>query len=395
LSSQSFANACSFAKQKNLDSILRQASKEAPMPHRSIARLSALLLIVTSATHAARGDDAAAASEKVDLKYKLATGTVLRYEIDHRASIRSTIDETTQEAQTKTESVKAWKVTDVLPSGEIEFMSVVERVHMLNHLPDRAPSEYDSVKDKTPPPGYEDTARAIGVPLSVIRMTPRGKITSRNVKLQQPNADKDAQIVMLLPEQPVSVGATWDEPFDVTVNIDTGGTKSIQTRRHYELMSVASGIATIEVTYQVLSPIDAKIESQLVQRLMKGTVRFDIEQGRIASQLFEVDKRVLGFAGPTSSMHYVMRMEEKFTEAKLAASNPLKEMSILRKSTTRKPAAESTTTKVADAAQPQPKATTQPKATPQPEVARNPSSTRRPAKRSANKPNFGKPAHYR
>jgi hypothetical protein len=365
------------------------------MPHRSIVRLFALLLFIASATHVAHADDAAPAAEKVDLKYKLTTGTVLRYEIDHRASIRSTIDETTQEAQTKTESVKAWKVTDVLPNGDIEFMSVVERVHMLNHLPDRAPSEYDSVKDKTPPPGYEDTARAIGVPLSVIRMTPRGKITSRNVKLQQPNADKDAQIVMLLPEQPVSVGATWDEPFDVTVNIDTGGTKSIQTRRHYELMSVASGIATIEVTYQVLSPIDAKIESQLVQRLMKGTVRFDIEQGRIASQLFEVDKRVLGFAGPTSSMHYVMRMEEKFTEAKLAASKPLKEMSVLRKSTTRKPAAESTTTKVADGAQPQPKATTQPKATPQPEVARNPSSTRRPAKRSANKLNYGKPAHYR
>lgn len=361
------------------------------MPHRSIVRFVALIVFITSATHFARAEDAAPAADapKVDLQYKLTTGTVLRYAIDHRASIRSTIDETTQEAQTKTESVKAWKVTDVLPSGEIEFMSVVESVHMLNHLPDRAPSEYNSLKDKIPPPGYEDTARAIGVPLSVIRMTPRGKITSRNVKLQQPNADKDAQIVMRLPEQPVAVGDTWDEPFDVTVNIDSGGTKSIQTRRHYELLSVANGIATIEVTYQVLSPIDAKIESQLVQKLMKGTVRFDVEKGRIASQLFEVDKRVLGFAGPTSSMHYVMRMEEKFTDAKLATSAPLKELSLLKKSTTRKPTADSTTTKVADASEPQPKAT------PEPEVARNPSPTRRPPKRSANKPNFGKPTHYR
>jgi hypothetical protein len=54
-----------------------------------------------------------------DLQYKLTTGTVLRYAIDHRAAIRSTIDETTQEAQTKTESVKAWKVTD---AAAIEFM---------------------------------------------------------------------------------------------------------------------------------------------------------------------------------------------------------------------------------------------------------------------------------
>ena len=63
-------------------------------------------------------------------------------------SIRSTIDETTQAAQTKTDSVKPWKVTDVLPSGEIEFMNVVEQVHMVNQLPDRDPIEYDSTKTR-------------------------------------------------------------------------------------------------------------------------------------------------------------------------------------------------------------------------------------------------------
>jgi hypothetical protein len=365
------------------------------MPHAFSIRFASLLFVI-GAVHCARADDAAPATPaapaadaaKYDLKYKLSTGTVLRYSIDHRASIRSTIDESTQEAQTKTESVKAWKVTDVLPSGEIEFMNVVERVHMLNHLPDRAPSEYDSVKDKTPPPGYEDTARAIGVPLSVVRMTPRGKVTSRNVKLQQPNADKDAQVAIRLPDEPAAVGATWDEPFEVTVNIDAGGTKSIQTRRHYELMSVVNGIATIEVTYQVLSPIDAKIESQLVQKLMKGTVRFDIAEGRIDSQLFEVDKRVLGFAGPTSSLHYVMRMEEKFTEVKLAASSPLKESSLLKKQSIQKKT-EPATPRVADAKAPTPTV----EATP--EVARRPSSSRRSQPRSASRSNYGKPTHYR
>jgi hypothetical protein len=251
---------------------------------------------------------------RYDLAYKLKTGEVLRYTVDHRAAVRSTIDDTTQEAQTKTESVKAWKVTDVLPSGEIEFMNVVERVHMLNQLPDRAATEYDSQRHRTPPPGYEDAARAIGVPLSVVRITPRGKVVSRKVKIQQSAAEHDAQIVLRLPEEPVAVGATWDEPFDLTVELADGGTKAIQTRRHHKLAGVATGIATIEVTYQVLSPIDAQIEAQLVQRLMKGTVRFDVEKGRIASQRFEVDKRVLGFAGPTSSMHYVMSMEEKLVE---------------------------------------------------------------------------------
>src|SRR5262249_31478140 len=144
----------------------------------------------------------------------------------------------------------------------------------------------------------------------------------RKVKVEQPaNSEDDAQIVVRLPDAPVKTGDTWDEPFDVTVNVESG-TKSIQTRRHYKLAGVADGLASIQVSYQVLSPIDETIESQLVQRLMKGVVQFDIEKGRIASQKFEVDKRVLGFAGPTSSMHYVMQMEEKLSNSPPSTRKP-------------------------------------------------------------------------
>jgi hypothetical protein len=254
---------------------------------------------------------------KYDLQYKLKRGEVLRYEVTHRASIRSTIDETTQAAQTKTDSVKVWKVTDVLPSGEIEFMNVVERVHMVNQLPDRDPAEYDSDRDKTPPPGFDDAARAVGVPLSVVRITPRGKLVRRDIKLRSQNLDEDAPVALRLPEQPVAIGDTWDETFDVNVARENGESKSIQTRRHHKLTNVASGVATIEVTYQVLSPIDAHIESQLVQRLMEGEVQFDIEAGRVIGQRMEIDKRILGFAGPTSSMQYIMRMEEKLRKTQL------------------------------------------------------------------------------
>lgn len=380
------------------------------MPHANrVSLFVAVLTLAATVVHAAdvfpTTDAPTADGAKHDLRYKFTTGTVLRYKVDHRAAIRSTIDETTQEAQTKTESVKAWKVTDVLPSGELEFMSVVESVYMNNRLPDRAPVEYDSTKDATPPPGYEDTARAIGIPLSVVRMTPRGKITSHNVKHRQPAADKDAQIVIRLPDEPVAVGATWDEPFDVTVTVESGGTKSIQTRRHYELLSVENGIAKIEVTYQILSPIDAKVESQLVQKLMKGTVRFDIEAGRIDSQLFEVDKRVLGFAGPTSSMHYVMRMEEKLSDAQVAATKrpaakgsvarrpaaePLRESSLVKKRTTLSQPS-SLTPETRDvpkvATKPQPAAS---KATTN--ATRRPSQQRRPPQRSASRNGYGKAA---
>jgi hypothetical protein len=53
------------------------------------------------------------------------------------------------------------------------------------------------------------------------------------------------------------------------------------------------------------------VELELVQRMMTGQVKFDIEKGRVVSQKMGVDKRIIGFAGPTSSMQYVMKMEEK------------------------------------------------------------------------------------
>ena len=248
---------------------------------------------------------------KYTLAYKFQAGDILRYEIDHRASVQSTIEGTTQRAVTRSESTKVWKVQDVMADGEIEFVHMVERVKMTNRLPDRAEMVYDSESDATPPPGFEDAARAVGTPLSIIRMSPQGEVLNRDVKHKQPAADTEAPVTALLPADPVAIGDKWNEPRTVKVKTTDGAVREIQTRRHYELTKVSNGIATIESTYQVLSPTDPAIDSQLVQRLMKGTVKFDIEKGRVVSQEMAVDERVLGFAGPTSSMNYQMKMTEK------------------------------------------------------------------------------------
>ena len=78
-------------------------------------------------------------------------------------------------------------------------------------------------------------------------------------------------------------------------------------------------------TRQCLSPADAGVELELVQRMQNGQVKFDIHKGRIQSQKMDVDKRIIGFAGPTSSMQYIMKMEEKLLkdEPKTAAKPPV------------------------------------------------------------------------
>jgi hypothetical protein len=284
---------------------------------------------------------------KYDLQYKVLRGDVLRYEVTHQASISGTSDKTTQTAQSKTDSVKAWKVTDILPSGDIEFMNVCERVRMMNQLPDRKATEYDSTRDTTAPPGFEDAAKAVGVPLSTMRITTHGKVLNRQVKVHHQGSNDDAPIVLRLPDNPVAIGDTWDEPFEVKVNLPKGASKSIKTRWHHKLADVKNSIATIEVTYQVLSPTDAGEELELVQRMMTGQVQFDVAKGRIVSQKMNVDKRIIGFAGPTSSMQYIMKMEEMLLndEPKTAAKDPAKTKGKAPVANNRKPSQPTTASK--------------------------------------------------
>ena len=255
------------------------------------------------------------------LRYKFQMGEVLRYRVRHTANVRTIIEETTEQLESKSDSIKAWKVTDVLPDGSMEFVHVVEQVRMSNRRPNRALTEYDSQHDKTPPAGFEQAARAIGVPISVIRLAPDGRILDREEKIPQPEHTPDMPITPRLPDGPIRVGEKWNESYQVQAQRKSGTNLQIHTRRHCQLLKVDHGIATFSVEYQILTPVDAYIESQLVERLTKGTVHFDLDHGRIVSQQMAVNRRILGFSGGTSSMHFVAQMEERLLgpEEKLAS----------------------------------------------------------------------------
>ncbi|TWU23828.1 hypothetical protein [Bythopirellula polymerisocia] len=288
------------------------------MPNLKTSPIILLLLFSVSfiATDIARAtEEASDSAEEFSLTYKFQLGEVLRYRVDHTADIRSTMEGTTEQAETKSDSIKSWKVTDVLPNGEMEFVHLVEVVRMSNRVPNRALVEFDSESDTSPPAGFEQVARAVGVPLSVIRITPSGEIVSREEKHPQPPVTDDMPITLRLPDAPVAVGEQWDESYDVPAESKSGAVTKVRTRRVCTLESVKNGIATISVEYQILTPVSAFVESNLVERLTKGTVRFDIEKGRIASQQHEVDRRILGFAGDSSVLHHVSRVKERLLKA--------------------------------------------------------------------------------
>lgn len=246
------------------------------------------------------------------LRYKFHTGEEIRTRVSHLATIETTISGTTQTSQMISLSTKVWRIKSVEPNGNITFEHSVEDVDMRNEMSGRQEVRYNSQTDTKPPVGYADIAKSLHTPLAIVTIDSAGTILSRDDRHRAAIDAAGSVLVMPLPKTPVAIGAEWTLPSDVTVPLEDGSVKSIKTREHYELEEVRDGIAKIAVETQVLTPIsDPKIRVQLIQRLWRGHIRFDIDAGRMVSQRTDLDERVLAFSGPESSMHCVARFTEE------------------------------------------------------------------------------------
>ena len=127
-----------------------------------------------------------AANETFDLKYRFKRGEMVRTEIVHRATVQTTIQGTSQTAETQSKSIKAWLVKDVGADGTITFVHSVESIEMRQKTQGRKEIRYNSLTDREVPAGYEDAAAAVGLPLTVVTMDSRGKILKRVEKRVQP-----------------------------------------------------------------------------------------------------------------------------------------------------------------------------------------------------------------
>src|SRR6185369_10385705 len=86
------------------------------------------------------------------------------------------------------------------------------------------------------------------------------------------------ELTIPLPQQKVKIGAKWTIPDEIKLKQESGQIKKISTVQVYKLEKVETGVATISLETQVLTPLDdPKLRSELVQRLQRGTIKFDLE----------------------------------------------------------------------------------------------------------------------
>ncbi|MEC8336522.1 MAG: hypothetical protein VXZ84_00095 [Planctomycetota bacterium] len=280
------------------------------------------IVILIGASHASDADGVAAENAAIGqkdrqqylLRYRFKPGDRVRTKVVHQASVRTTIEGTSQTAKTVSVSVKVWKIVDIDANGQITFEHEVEFVDMKNDITGRETVSYDSREEGEPPAGFEDVARRVGVPLTRVVMDQTGILHQREELAA--GASAPTQLVLPLPKEKISVGSTWTFPDDVVVQLRNGNSRKIKCRQRFELVSVENEIAKISIATQILTPIRdyPEIEAQLVQRESEGVIEFDLQAGRVVAQQIDLDRRVTGYPNAKSSMHYRTR----FTETLLA-----------------------------------------------------------------------------
>ncbi len=254
------------------------------------------------------------------LRYKFRTGESIGYEVEHLVSVKTTIDGTSQAQQSRSRSRKRWVVKEVTAKNEATFTHSIDYVNMWSECQGSEPVKFDSRTDKKPPLDYQQVAEMVGKPLSTVTVDEQGGVLDRQDGAAQIDLGTGG-ILVPLPAQAVRLGEEWSITTDIPVRLDDGAFKAITTRQRYRLESVEAGVATISLQTQILTPsITARARSQLIQKLSNGTIKFDLDAGRIMAKNLEWDETVVGFNGPSSNMAYLGRITESLVPSERTAS---------------------------------------------------------------------------
>ena len=257
----------------------------------------------------------AADASKVLLRYKFNPAETVRYEVTHVAKTKTRLRGAEELSNVHTVSEKMWKFADATTSDKMSFEHSVTKVELTQQTGDKPELRWSSDSGDEPPAEFTRVAEQIGIPLSTVAIDSLGKEIERKTHAGTESQLGMGGLTLSLPEEPIAVGGNWIVPREVKVRLENGETKAMKVRELYTLEKVETGVATLTIRSEVLTPIeDETIKAQLVQQLSNGSLRFDIDGGRVISKQLDWDETVVGFQGPNSLMEYRARLTETLVQ---------------------------------------------------------------------------------
>lgn len=260
--------------------------------------------------------------EKVLLRYKFADGMVIHSEVTHLAKNGTRIDSVQQEANSRTVTDKSWRVIGA-SNGLTTFEYWIDGIDMSQQVGEGEEIRYSSREPSDfIPPQFAMAAEKVGQRVSTIRIDDTGMVVARS-DIHNPPHMGMGDVTMPLPKNPVSVGATWEIPREMKINRKDGTQRIVKFREFFKLEKVSAGVATVSVKSEPLSTMgEPSEEAQILQQLSNGTIRFDIDAGRMVSKELAWDHQVVAFSGAGSVLEYSARLDDHISTVDEASSTP-------------------------------------------------------------------------
>lgn len=290
------------------------------------------------------------APAKHRLAFKFQPDQIVRYEVFNESEITTHVNDETETVRNISKARRHYRVKAIdEKTGNADLELSIDWVHMLASFdnpsrPKTEPVEFQSDDPEKQPRQFQDIAKSIRQPRGTIQFSPSGKpleiVDGVPVKKAAP-ANQPAQgaaapplhdtspesFLISLPEQPVAVGESWKERFDIIVRDSDKNLFKVTIQRSFKLAEVKEGRARIDFGTVVLTPIpNPSIEGQLIQRQINGNVVFDITRGLIVSREAGVDRTVYGPLGPKSSMRAKSEYRERLLSDETIAESKGKDV---------------------------------------------------------------------
>lgn len=248
------------------------------------------------------------------LRYSLQPGERLQYEVTHVAKTKTRISGVEEVSQVHTTSQRHWDVQEA-NAAKMTFQHVLDAVEMTQQKGDEEEIRWNSASEDPAPAIFERISEQIGRPLSTLTVTARGQELNREDDSGTKTSLGMGSLTLAFPEEPMAIGSSWSVPREFRVRTEAGEIKTIKIRELFTLEKVQTGVAFLKVRSEPLTPINEEsVRAQVVQQLSNGTIRFDIDNGRMLSKQLDWDETVVGFQGANSLMEYRARFTERLID---------------------------------------------------------------------------------
>ena len=193
----------------------------------------------------------------------------------------------------------------------VTFDHIVDSVEMTQQQGDKEEIRWDSSSGEEAPRMFSKVAEQMGQTLASIKVNNRGQELEREDFGGTKASLGMGTLTLALPKEPMRIGGSWSVPREVKTRTEDKEVKTIKIREVYTLEKVKTGVATLSIRSEPLTPIDQEsVKAQVVQQLSNGEIRFDLDAGHMLSKKLDWDETVVGFQGPNSMMEYRAKMTE-------------------------------------------------------------------------------------